>query len=235
MRTATRNNDPKKAIGYIRVSTEDQNLGPQAQKEALSKWCKANDVELISVYTDYGISGGAELDKRPSLMQAIDALTDKKSGIFLVAKRDRLARDTMYAAMIERLVERNGAKIQSADGVGNGDGPESILMKSIIDAFAQYERAIIRSRTKAALNVKKSKKERTGQIPYGWKLSDDGIHVEPHKEEQKIIKTAHSLRNEGLTLQAIGEALTKRGMFPRDKKSFWYPQTISNLLKAEAA
>lgn len=236
MRKATRKlSDSKKAIGYIRVSTEDQNLGPEAQMESLKKFCKVNDIELVAIYTDHGVSGGAELDKRPALMEAIDALAENKVGILLVAKRDRLARDTMYAAMIERLAERNGAKIQSADGVGNGDSPESILMKNIIDCFAQYERAIIKARTKAALSVKKSKRERVGQVPYGWKLSDDGIHLTPHPAEQEILKIARSLREEGLTYQAIGEALAKRGLFPRDGKLFWYPQTVSNLLKAEIA
>jgi DNA invertase Pin-like site-specific DNA recombinase len=234
MRKATRKlSDSKKAIGYIRVSTEDQNLGPEAQRESLKKFCKLNGIELIAVYTDHGVSGGAELDKRPALMEAIDALADKGAGILLVAKRDRLARDTMYAAMIERLAERNGAKVQSADGVGNGDSPESILMKNIIDCFAQYERAIIKARTKEALGVKKGKGERVGQIPYGWMLSDDGIHLTPHIAEQEIIKAARKLREEGMTFQSIGDTLAKRGMFPREGKSFWYPQTVSNLLKAE--
>ena len=66
-------------------------------------------------------------------MEAIDALADRKAGILLVAKRDRLARDVMYAAMVERLVERNGAKVQSSDGIGNGNTPEAILMKNIMD------------------------------------------------------------------------------------------------------
>jgi len=43
--------------------------------------------------------------------------------------------------MVERLVERVGGKGLSADGTGNGDGPEHALLRNIVAAFAEYERA----------------------------------------------------------------------------------------------
>ncbi len=234
-RRARKTPDSKKVIGYIRVSTEEQNLGPEAQEKVLEDWCKANGSVLCEVFYDSGVSEGAELDKRPALLKAIDALKEHNAGILLVAKRDRLARETMFAAMIERLVERSGARVRSADGVGNGDGPEDQLLRTIIDAFATYERQIIKGRTKAALAVKKTRRERVGQIPYGWKLSQDGVHVEPEPEEQEVIRIAGGLRAKGLTFQAIGKALAEQGMFPRGGKRKWHPQTISNILRADAA
>ena len=158
---------PTSIIGYIRVSTEDQKLGPEAQAEALKSWCSRHNAELVAVFSDLGVSGGAPLEKRTELLKAVDALKESKADGLLVAKRDRIARDVMIAAMIERLVERAGAKVISADGTGNGDTPEAQLMRNMISAFADYERALIRARTKAALAVKKSRGERTGQIPYG--------------------------------------------------------------------
>jgi len=47
--------------------------------------------------------------------------------------------------MIERLVERNGGRILSADGIGAGEGPESALLRAMVRAFAEYERALIRA------------------------------------------------------------------------------------------
>ncbi len=78
---------------------------------------------------------GAPLDKRPGLIAALDTLT---AGMALVAvKRDRLARDTMHAAMIERLVERASAHVRTCDGAGEGNSPEAQLMRHMIDAFAE--------------------------------------------------------------------------------------------------
>ena len=72
-----------------------------------------------------------------------------------------LARDVVVSGMVDRLVERVGGKVLSADG--NGDGPEHALRRNIVAAFAEYERALIRARTRAALAVKRARSERVGQ------------------------------------------------------------------------
>src|SRR5690606_20526464 len=105
-------------------------------------------------------------------------LAEKKAGLLLVTRRDRLARDVVKAAMIERLAARHGARVVSAAGEGEGDDPASSLMRRMIDAFAEYERAILKARTKAALAVKKARGERVGSIPYGKRLGSDGRTLE---------------------------------------------------------
>lgn len=44
-------------------------------------------------------------------------------------------------------------------------------MRRIVDAFVEYERLVIRARTRAALTVKRSRGERIGGIPYGHQLA----------------------------------------------------------------
>jgi DNA invertase Pin-like site-specific DNA recombinase len=53
-----------------------------------------------------GISGAPELDKRPGLLEALNA--PEKGTILLVVRRDRLARDTLTAAMAEWIATRAG-------------------------------------------------------------------------------------------------------------------------------
>ena len=103
--------------------------------------------------------------------------------MLIVAKRDRLACDVMTAALVERLCEREGASVACADGTGNGTGPEAQLLRGIMDVFAQYERAIIRSWTKAALAIKKAKRMCVGTIPYGSRLARCGALLEPDPAE----------------------------------------------------
>ena len=55
-----------RAIGYSRVSTDDQALSVDAQRARLERWCAERHMELVAVYEDIGISGGADLDKRPA-------------------------------------------------------------------------------------------------------------------------------------------------------------------------
>ncbi len=202
------------AIGYIRVSTEDQTLSVEAQRERLTVWCAERRVALVAVQEDVGVSGGAALDKRPGLMLAIDALTP---GTVLVAvKRDRFARDTMNAAMIERLAERKGAKVLTCDGAGEGDSPEAQMLRGIIDVFAQYERAVIRARTKTALAVKRNRDERiSGRLPYGMRLAVDGLHLEEDPDEQAVITIALEFHTSGLSSRSIAARLAERGLYSR--------------------
>jgi len=102
------------------------------------------------------------------LLEALAALKEHGAGVLLVAKRDRLARDSMTAAMVERLCERSGAIVRTADGAGDGDGPEAVLMRRMVDAFAEHERLLIKARTKAAMAVKRSRDERISREAYEY-------------------------------------------------------------------
>jgi len=119
---------------------------------------------------------------------------------------------------VERLAERLGARVLAADGTGNGDGPEHQLMRHLINAFAEYERAIIGARTRAALRVKKARGERVGAIPIGYRLSEEEGMLEPDPREQEAIALIHELREEGLSLRAIDKKLRSRGFRPRGAK-----------------
>lgn len=225
--------DPRKVVGYVRVSTDEQALGPEAQKEALRAWCSANGAVLLVVHEDIGVSGATPLEKRPGLNLALDALGEHGAGVLLVAKRDRLARDVIIGAVVERLVERQGARVLSADGTGNGDGPEQQLMRHLVMAFASYERLVIGARTKAALRVKKARGERVGAVPLGYRLSPGGERIEPDPGEQRVIALVHQLRETGLSLRQIDEELRARGHRPRRGDHF-HVQTLANVLKSDA-
>lgn len=167
------------------------------------------------------------------LLSAIDALNEHRAGTLLVSKRDRIARDVIISGMLERLVERQGAKVASADGVGNGSGPEAQLMRTMIDAFAAYERALIRARTKAALAAKAARGERTSlHAPYGWSVGEDGIRLVKLPEEQRILARILRLREQGLSIRAIADTLNEKGLPARGKR--WHPTTVARILTVHA-
>ena len=233
-RRTTKQNDPTIAVGYIRVSTDDQNLGPDAQRAAMAAWCETHGVTLAEVHADHGVSGGAPVDKRPGLLAAVDALPACGAGLLLVAKRDRLARDVVVCAMAERLAEREGARVVSAAGEGTdgADGdPASLLMRRMVDAFAEYERAIIRARTRAALAVKKARGERVGHVPFGYRVADDGVHLVEDEDEQNVLGIVAEYRREGLSLRSVGERLTRRGILPRSGGK-WHAQTVARVARS---
>jgi len=215
-------------IAYLRVSTAAQSesgAGLDAQHDA----CLRVAGELAGVFRDEGVSGKTGLDKRPALLEAIAELS--KGDTLIVAKRDRLGRDPLVVAMIEAAIKRKGARIVSAAGEGtDSDSPTDILMRRMVDAFAEYERLVIGARTRAALQAKKARGERTGSIPYGFRC-DDGVNLVPDDVEQEAIAMIRDLNRKGLSLRNIAGRLEAKGYKPRNGKS-WHPQTISNILEA---
>jgi DNA invertase Pin-like site-specific DNA recombinase len=222
-RTAT---DPKRAVAYLRASTDRQDLSPDAQAAAIEAWANREGVVVVSVHSDLGVSGGTPLEDRPGLLGAIVSVKAPGAGILVVARRDRLARDVLVAAMVERLVEREGGRILTADGAGNADGPEGQLLRGVMDLCAQFERAIIRARTRAALAVKKARGERTGGIPLGSRL--EGGRLVGDDAERAAVTRARALRGAGKSLREIAAALEAEGHRPRGRR--WHVETLSRIV-----
>lgn len=217
-----------KAVIYGRVSTEDQRLGPSAQLSSCRSWCESQGYEVGGEFVDHGISGGASLEKRDALMDAFNCL--EAGDVLVIAKRCRLARDTMSAVVIERMVSKRGARIESADGAGNGDGPEAILMRRMLDAFAEYERAMIRARTRAALRAKKDRGQRAGNVPFGYSATESGDLVK-NDQEQQIISQILRLRSSGMSIRKITEAIEREGVVGRAGRPLGKSQ-VHNITKA---
>lgn len=221
------------AVAYLRASTEDQVTSPDAQREAIQRWATREGIEVVAVHIDQGVSGGTPIDRRPGLLAALGDVRARRAGFLVVARRDRLARDVFAAATAEKLVESAGARIVSADGAANGDGPEAALMRSILDAFAQFERSLIKMRTKAALSAKRRKGEAIGTAPYGFRREPGSKRLVPDDREVEIVFMIKKLRGEGRNLSQIARELTARGIGTRGGGR-WYARTIWSVLRTES-
>jgi DNA invertase Pin-like site-specific DNA recombinase len=103
-------------------------------------------------------------------------------------------------------------------------------MRQMVDCFAEYERAIIRARTRAALAVKKSRGERVGGIPFGFQLASDGRTFDLHAEEQRALRLLRELRAAGSTYRAVAEELNRQGFRSRTG-GLWVPQSVHQLAR----
>jgi DNA invertase Pin-like site-specific DNA recombinase len=99
-------------------------------------------------------------------------------------------------------------------------------------SLAQMERELIGERTRDALQMKKSRGELVGSVPYGYVLHADGKTLIEDFEGQKIITLARDLRRQGYTFRRICTELEARGHRARTGK--WHPQTVKNILKEMA-
>lgn len=231
---------PNNALAYLRVSTDLQDLGPEAQRDQIRRFAERTGIEVLEWFEDR-VSGALEVKSRPEFERLLDRLTAGDCRFVIVAKRDRIARDVVIAAAVTKAIEGVGAKLLSADGVTAEDTPEGKLTRLILDAFAEYERLQIGARTRAALRVKKARFEPTGGvIPFGWMLdpasrrrSPKGYtakNIVPCPVEQEVAQLVVQWHGEGLYLRQIASALGARGYRPR-KGTKWQTSTIHRIIR----
>lgn len=221
-----------RVVGYLRCSTEEQaasGLGLESQRHACTQWAERERCEIASVHEDEGVSGAAPIDERPGLLDAVAALSE--GDVLIVAKRDRLGRDPIVVAMIEAAVARRKCRIISAAGEGTADDdPSSVLMRRMVDAFAEYERLIIKARTKSALAAKKRRGEWTGQVPFGFRRSDDGLTLQADPAEAALFDRVRGMKADGLSLREIAAKLDADGVPPKRGLAKWRHQSVAIIL-----
>ncbi len=207
--------DPKIALAYRRASKDEQALSPEAQANTIQTYAQQHGIVIVAWFDDQGVSGGSDIDDRPGLTKAIGSLVPMNAGVFFISRRDRLARDSYIAITITRSIEQRGARVISADGFGNGVTPADAFMRSVLDAASEYERSLIRQRTKDALAAKKRKGERAGGLPWGFTVDKDGKKLIPEPHEQAATRRAGALRATGLSLRDIERAMKREGYTAR--------------------
>ena len=90
---------------------------------------------------------------------------------------------------------------------------------------------MIGERTRVAMQHLKRQGRRVGGMPYGWRLADDGKHLEQDPAQQVVVELARELRASGYTLQAICDALQAGGHTSRTGRPF-VPSQVQRMLAA---
>jgi len=222
-----------KAIGYARVSTEEQardGISLENQKAKIQAYCELNDLELIEIIEDAGKSG-KDLN-REGAQTLLGRIRGHQIGAVVVYKLDRLSRRVKDTLILMDLIERKSVSFHSITEKIDTKSAMGKFFLNIMASMNQWERDTISERTRDALQHKIKKGERAGQIPYGWTLAEDNKTLVENHQEQEAISLIQRLNEKGYSYRAICRELTKGGYEPIGKA--WYPQTVSNILKKAA-
>ena len=217
------------AIAYLRASKDEQRLSGQAQRASIEAWATREGVRVAVWCTDQGVRSVSPIAERPGMRAALAALREHGAAVLVVARRDRIARDVVLAATVERAVTMAGARLVSASGEGNGDSPADAFIRTVIDGAAQYEHGLIRARTCAALAAKRALGERVGSVPFGFALDPEGARLVADVREQATIARARELRTSGLSLRAVAAQLAAEGQVSRTRRRFLAEQVARML------
>lgn len=223
----------KRVIAYVRVSTEGQvkdGYGLEAQERDIRVYCAKNDMELMKVYREEGVSGAKE--DRPVFNKILygEAQNPPVEGI-VVAKNDRVARDINIYYYYKMLLKKKEIELISvAEDFG-----EFGVMARFLEAFtmcvAEMERDNIKKRTSAGRSMKIGRGGFAGgRVPYGYDNVDKELRV--NEEEAKVVREIFELRGKGWKLREIAELMNLRGIKSKSGKEFTIV-TVQNVLKNE--
>lgn len=224
-----------KAIGYVRVSTAGQavdGISLEAQEARLQAWCTLQGHDLVEVHRE--ILSGGRADNRPALSACLNQACKEKA-VLAVYSLSRLARSTKDAILISERLGKAGADLASLSENIDTTSAAGKMMFRMLAVLAEFERDQISERTSTALQHKRTLGERVGNLPFGQRLAADGIHLEPHPEEQDAIRLVHCLRASGLSLRGIQDALREKGIRNRKGNTTWGLNLLAKLVKQEAA
>lgn len=222
----------RRAIGYIRVSTEQQaneGVSLAAQKLRIEAMAIVGGYELVSIEVDAGVSASSL--ERDGLQRALLALECGEADTLLIVRLDRLTRsvrdlDSLLNKYFTRFnLVSAGESIDTSTASGR-------MVLNILMSVSQWEREAIGERTSAAMQHKKARGEYTGgHVPYGYEVGPDGVHLVKHDAEQAVIQAVKEYRAAGLSLRKIAARLEARGWYTR-KGTEWSAQQIKQTLEA---
>jgi DNA invertase Pin-like site-specific DNA recombinase len=218
----------KVLIGYVRVSTSQQGrsgLGIEAQKEALERFAASEGFTLGRVFVEIETGKGFDaLERRPQLAAALSEARRQRCSV-AVAKLDRLSRDVHFisglmAHKVPFVVAELGADVDP-------------FILHLFAALAQKERAMISSRTKAALAAAKARGVTLGspELPKARKNAVATIKALADQHATNVLPVINEIRRTGArSLHQIAEALNARGITtPRGGQ--WYASSVRNVLE----
>lgn len=217
-----------KAIGYVRVSTQEQaseGYSLAAQESKIRAYADLYGIELVAVVSDAGVS--AKSINRPGLSEALARLEAGEAEGLVILKLDRLTRNVAdWNALIDRYFGKDVALMSVSDQIDTRTAGGRLVLNVLV-SVAQWEREAIGERTAAALAQKQAQGEHVGGVPFGFRVEGTAlVAVEAEAEAVAVIQT---LRAEGATLQAIAETLNARGVATK-RGGRWYASTVKNVL-----
>ena len=208
------------AVAYIRVSTRRQTDGdgPARQLKAISAAAATLGVKVAARFQE-AVSGKVRLDpedeedlNRIALAECLDYCKKQRVGIVLIERPDRLARELVAQELAVQKFQKAGIRIICADGLqdltqGDDSNPMIRMIRQIIGAVAEFDRAMITSRLRAARDRIRQKYGRCGGVPRF------GSDVDEQAAIKAIARLTHASR--GSSLARIAKELDSMGIRPR--------------------
>lgn len=222
----------KTAVAYYRTSSvnglgEDKD-SKSRQQEAVFKYAQDEGLTIVREFYDEAVCGADAVGDRPAFSDMVEYMLGNGARIILVETANRFARDLIVQLTGHKFLKDRGISLIPVDAPGHfmEDTPTAVMVRQILGAVAQFERAALVEKMRKG---REKKRRETGKC-------EGRIGPEP-----EVVAMARSLRAEDsrLSLRDISKRLAEAGYYVRDKKGStgraYGPQSVRLMLEADDA
>jgi DNA invertase Pin-like site-specific DNA recombinase len=209
----------KKAIAYYRTSSA-ANVGEDKdslarQRAAVESYAKRAGYVVVDMFYDAAVSGADPVDARPGLADALARIAGNGVKTIIVETANRFARDLIVQETGWRYLQSLGIELIAADSPGAflDDTPTAVLIRQVLGAVAQFEKAALVAKLKGARQRKRA----------------TGVKVEGRKSyaesKPEVVAIARRLAREPLdgrrrTLRDVSAELAAQGHVTKTDKPY---------------
>src|SRR5690242_666658 len=209
----------KTAVAYLRTSS-GANVGPdkdsdKRQRAVIASFAKRAGFMLVDEFYDAAVSGGDPVHQRPGFAKMLQRLAANGAKTIIVESPDRFARDLAVQLAGHDMLKDLGISIvpASAPDFFTEDTPTAILVRQVLGAIAQFEKASVVAKLAAA---RKRKREREGRCEGRKPLSET---------RPEVVTLARKLRRRRpkaaqLSLRGVASELAARGFLNERGKPY---------------
>lgn len=222
----------KKAIGYVRVSTErqagDDRYGIDVQKKEIETYAKSNGYEIVEWKIDE-VSGAK--DDRPALNEILygDDVMNPPFEAVIVFKNDRLARDTKLYFYYLYVLEKKNVRLLSVREEFSEGNEFTNIYRALLQFVAEQERRNIALRTSKGRSMKaKFGGYAGGRTPYGYRVENGVLVINP--EEAEMVRYIFKRLDEHAPKTTIADELRDKGYKTR-KGTYFHDTNIRSILE----
>jgi len=204
----------KKAIIYLRVSTEEQaekGFSLQAQRDECLKKAKELGCIEIMEYCDEGVSGS--LLERPMLLNSLEEMKERSIDYFICFDPSRLSRNVSHQLILIDNIKKSGVKLIFAQS-SYEDTAEGRFQLTIMAAVDEYERARLKIRTELGKRTKANQKLLTHNPNiYGYRFDKESDTLSIYEEQAGIVRQIFDwMLYEGMGPASIADRLNEIGI-----------------------
>ncbi len=206
----------------------DQSI--EGQVADCTAYAERSGIKVIEIYADRHHTG-KDFEGRAELKRMLLDADRRRFDAVIVWKIDRLGRDRYELAVTKQRLRKAGVKLLYAEE-SVPDGPEGIILESVLEGLAEYYSADLRQKVMRGMKESVKKGRYCGAVPpLGYKV-DEEQHLHPDPEIAPSIRQAFEMHVAGCTYAQIIEMFEKAGIKARSGRKL-STSTIYRLLRNE--